>query len=343
MKLIDLIMDIIAFFCIYAIITLSLNFQQGYTGIFNLGLYFPIIVGAIITAYLPGRLAMIIYGVDTKLDFSANNALVVSILRSKLSADPLTSVMLLALTLATAALACYFLGLLTSYPALKLPADYLALFMLCAGESLRVIGMQTDWLAGGVMGITIVNPFWWLGGFSYYGIALFTILSTILIALIYQRLCDSPLGRLLKSIRENELTSESVGKDVDSVKRKTLAFSFMILGLAGVLHAFLMGAVVVGGYTRVDFSFWPWLMMIIGGTGNNLGVFLGTFGLVIMRRIMIVGKHYFWFLPFNVVWFEPILLALMLMVTLIFRPEGIMPERPQRVKDYLRKVLKLES
>ncbi|MEM2154709.1 MAG: branched-chain amino acid ABC transporter permease [Nitrososphaeria archaeon] len=341
--MIDLIIDIIAFFCIYAIITLSLNFQQGYTGIFNLGLYFPIIVGAIITAYLPGRLAMIIYGIDSKLDFSANNAVVVSILRSKLSSDPIMSIMLLVLTMAIVALTCYVLGFLSAYPALKLPADYLALFMLCASESLRVIGMQTDWLAGGVMGITIVNPFWWLGGFSYYGMPVFTILATLFIILLYQRMCDSPLGRLLKSIRENELTAESVGKDVNKIKRTTLAFSFTMLGLAGVLHAFMMGAVVVGGYTRVDFSFWPWLMMIIGGTGNNIGVFLGTFGLVLMRRIMIVGKHYFWFLPFNVVWFEPILLAIMLMVTLIFRPEGILPEKSPRIKDYMKKVLNLES
>lgn len=112
------------------------------------------------------------------------------------------------------------------------------------------------------MGITIINPFWWLGGFSYYGMSFFTILATIFIIPLYQRIRNSPLGRPLKSIRENELTAESVGKDVNGTKRITLGFSFMILGLTGVLHAFMMGAVV--GYTRVDFSFWLWLMMIIG-------------------------------------------------------------------------------
>ena len=341
--MIELTIDIITFFCIYVIITLSLNFQHGYAGIFNLGLYFPIIIGAVVAAYLPGRLAMVIYGIDSKLDFSANNAAVISLLKANLSLDPLMSITLLVITLLVALVLCYLLGFLSAYPSLKLPADYLALFMLCAGESLRVIGMQTDWLAGGVMGITIINPFWWLRGYSYYGMALFAIIVTATVVLIYERMCNSPLGRLLRSIRENELTAKSLGKDVDKIKRDTLAFSFMILGLAGVLHAFLMGAVVVGGYTRVDFSFWPWLMMIIGGTGNNLGVFLGTFGLVIMRRIMIVAKHYFWFLPFNVVWFEPILLAIMLAVTLTFRPQGIFPEQPLRISEYVRKVLRLDS
>jgi branched-chain amino acid transport system permease protein len=340
--LIELIIDVLTFFCVYVIITLSLNFQHGYAGIFNLGLYFPIIVGALVAAYLPGRLAMLIYNIKG-LDFAANNAAVISLLRSNLSSDPLVSIMLLVVTLAVAMGLCYLLGFLSAYPSLKLPADYLALFMLCAGESLRVIGMQTDWLAGGVMGITIINPFWWLREYSYYGMALFAITVTAAVILVYERMCNSPLGRLLRSIRENELTSASLGKDVNRIKRDTLTFSFTILGLAGVLHAFLMGAVVVGGYTRVDFSFWPWLMMIIGGTGNNLGVFLGTFGLVIMRRIMIVAKHYFWFLPFNVVWFEPILLAAMLVATLVFRPQGIFPEQPMKVSEYVRKVLKLEA
>ncbi|MEM2179171.1 MAG: branched-chain amino acid ABC transporter permease [Candidatus Methanomethylicaceae archaeon] len=341
--MIDLIFDILIFFCIYAIITISLNFQQGYTGIFNLGLYFPIIIGALIAAFLPGRLGMLIYGIDSKLDFSANNAIVVSILNSKLSQDPIISILLLLLTLIVTILICYILGFLITYPALKLPADYLALFMLCAGESLRVIGMQTDWLAGGVMGIIIMNPFIWLGKFSYYGMGTFIILLTIIIIIIHQRICNSPLGRLLKSIRENELTAKCIGKNVDKIKRKVLSFSFAILGIAGVLHAFSMSAVVVGGYTRVDFSFWPWLMMIVGGTGNNIGVLLGTFSLVMIRRIIIIAKHFFLFLPFSIVWFEPILLALLLLFTLIFKPEGILSEKPLEIKKYIEKVLKLEA
>lgn len=327
-----LILDVIVFFCIYSLFTISLNFQQGYTGICNLGLYFPIIIGALIVAYLPGRLAMTIYSVDSKLDFVGNNAEVLSILRMHLRGDPLTSMFLLFITLVVAIIVCAFLGYISAYPALKLPADYLALFMLCLGESLRVIGMQTHWIAGGVFGINTINPFWWLGIHSYVGSALFIIISTLFIYMIYHRMCNSPLGRLLKAIRENELTAQCVGKNVALVKKKVMAFSFAVLGVGGALHAFHMGAVVAGGYTRVDFSFWPWLMMIVGGTGNNLGVFVGTFILVVMRRVMIVSKHYFTFLPFDVIWLEPILLAIMLMFTLVFRPSGILPEKPSIIR-----------
>jgi len=334
-----IILDIVVFFCIYGIITISLNFEHGYTGIFNLGLYFPIIAGALIVAYLPGRLAMIIYNIDSGLDFARDNAVVLDMLKNRLEADPSTSILLISLTIIVVIGVCAFLGYVSAYPALKLPADYLALFMLSLGESLRVIGMQTDWLAGGVMGITVINPFWWLKRYSYYGSAALVIGSAIIIYLVYYRICGSPLGRLLKGIRENELTAECVGKDVSQIKKKVMAFSFAILGVGGALHAFHMGAVVAGGYTRVDFSFWPWLMMIVGGTGNNLGVLLGTFIMVIMRRLMIILKHYFLFLPFDVIWLEPILLAIMLMLTLLFRPAGIIPEKPIKIDEYMRKTL----
>jgi branched-chain amino acid transport system permease protein len=341
--MIEIFLDIIILFCIYAIITLSLNLQHGYTGIFNLGLYFPILVGAMITAYVPGRLAMLLYGIDSRLDYSYNNPTVIDILKNRLIDDPIISITLLFVTVFITIIVCYVLGYLTAYPALKLPADYLALFMLCLSESTRVIGMQTDWLTGGVFGIMVINPFWWLGQNSYYGLSIFIIIATLCVCLIINKVCMSPLGRLLKGIRENELTAECVGKDVKKVKRQVLSSAFVILGLAGVLHAFWMGAVVAGGYTRVDFSYWPWLMMIVGGAGNNLGVLFGAFILVLIRRAMIVSKHAFSFLPFSVVWLEPILLALMLMATLMFRPEGILPERPQSIRDYMKKVLKLES
>jgi len=71
--------------------------------------------------------------------------------------------------------------------------------------------------------------------------------------------------------------------------------------------------------------------MIVGGTGNNKGIFLGTLAIVLMRRTMIVSKTYFLFLPFNVLWLEPLLMALMLGLTIAYRPGGILPEKPSKV------------
>jgi branched-chain amino acid transport system permease protein len=335
---VGLVLDIVAFFCTYLIISLSLNFEQGYTGLFNLGLYFPVLAGALIVAYLPGRLAMMIYKIDPSLDFSANNAFVLDLLRTRLEADPLTSILLLAVTLVSVMAICALLGYISAQPAMKLSEDYLAMFYLSLAETLRVIGMQTPWLAGGVMGITVINPFWWLGSNTYYGMVLFIIVSTAFIAFTYYKICGSPLGRALKSVRDNNLTAECIGKDVHKIKKKVMAFSFAFLGVGGALQAFSVGAVVADGYSRVDYSFWPWLMMIVGGSGNNLGVLVGTFALVMMRRAMIVGKQYLTFLPFDIIYLEPILLAIMLAVTLAFRPEGLVPDKSGKIDRYIKKI-----
>ncbi len=339
------ILDVAVFFCVYAMITVALNFEQGFTGMFNLGLFLPIIVGAVVAAYLPGRLAMIIYRTDPRLDFVANNAQVLDLLKSKMATDPLTSILLLLVTLAVAAGISFCIGYLSAFPAMKLPAVYLALFMLSLAETIRLVGMQTDWMAGGVMGIATVDLFWWLGSYAYYGSSFFAIGCTVLIVLFYRNICNSPLGRLLKSVRENELTAECVGKDVSKIKRKVMAFSFATLGLAGVVQAFTTGAVVVAGYNRLDYSFWPWLMMIIGGTGNNLGVLLATFLLVMIRRLIMVLKYYFVFLPFDIIWLEPMLLGIMLMIVLVVKPAGLVPEKALKIRRYAQKTLhmKLQS
>jgi branched-chain amino acid transport system permease protein len=328
-----LILDTVVFFCIYLIFTLSLNFQQGYCGICNLGLYLPIIIGALITAYLPGRLAMKIYALDPGLDFVHQNAEILRLLKMQLQNNPLISILILVITIVGAMGISALVGYLCTYPALKLPETYLAVFLLSLAESVRVIGMQTREIAGGVMGINTIDPFWWFGTYTYFGSTAFIIGVTIIVFIIFHLMCNSPLGRLLKAIRENELTAQCVGKNISAIKKKVMSFSFSILGLGGCLHAFHMGATVAGGYTRVDFSFWPWLMMIVGGTGNNTGVFLGTFFLVIMRRCMIILKHYFTFLPFDVIWLEPILLAVMLVLIMIFRPAGVLPEKTSRIKN----------
>jgi len=86
-------------------------------------------------------------------------------------------------------------------------------------------------------------------------------------------------------------------------------------------------------------------MMIIGGTGNNLGVLLATFLLVMIRRLIMVLKYYFVFLPFDIIWLEPMLLGIMLMIVLVVKPAGLVPEKALKIRRYAQKTLhmKLQS
>jgi branched-chain amino acid transport system permease protein len=322
--------DVIIFLCVYLIFTLSLNLEQGYSGMANLGLYFPILIGAILVGYLPGTLGMLIYNLRGT-NLVDDNMQVLSLLQQRLQADVFMSMALLAITIGVALAVGWLAGYLAAYPALRLPEIYLAVFLLSLGETLRVVAGNSKYPVGGTLGVNTINPFWFLYENSYLGLVAFIAATTIVVAVVYELICKSPVGRMLRGMRENELTAACTGKNVPQIKKHVLGYTFAILALGGALHAFYLGGIVASGYGRSDFSYWPWLMMIVGGTGNNKGIFLGTLSIVLMRRAMIASKSYFLFLPFNVLWLEPLLMALMLGLTIAYRPGGLLPEKPSKI------------
>jgi branched-chain amino acid transport system permease protein len=326
----------VTFFAVYLLVSLALNLQQGYTGIPNLGLFLSIIVGAVVTAILPSRLAMVIYSVPPELNFIEDNAQVVALLNVHLAGDPLTSTGLLLLTIIAAAGAGMLTGYLTSFFVRRLDETYLAVFLLALAEAARTIGTYYRPLAGGNFGISMPNFIGWFGAepANYY-LGLFVVISSVsvLIFFLTERLCHSPFGRLLRSIREDELTAKTVGKDTTRVKMIVMALSSGILAVAGVLNTTRQAAAVIPTYDRIDFTFWPWLMVIVGGSGNNLGALLGTISLISLRRVLIYMKPYLSpHLPFSPIWFEHILLGIILLFVMFRRPEGLIPEKPKTCK-----------
>lgn len=105
-------------------------------------------------------------------------------------------------------------------------------------------------------------------------------------------------------------------------------FASGVTALSGTLIAFYFSFVVEANYQRAFWTYWPWLMLILGGPGNNAGTFLGTALIVAMRRVIIVNK---WYLQdlffFPVAYFESILLGVLLIGVIMFRPNGLIPEK----------------
>ncbi|GAG12468.1 unnamed protein product, partial [marine sediment metagenome] len=96
----------------------------------------------------------------------------------------------------------------------------------------------------------------------------------------------------------------------------------------GALWAFYGSFVKDTLYQRVQWTYWPWLMLILGGPGNNAGTYLGCILVVAMRRLIIVYKWFFdKYLFFPVAYFEQILLGVLLIVIMVFRPSGLIPEK----------------
>jgi len=326
------LIDLLALLGIFAIISLSLNIEFGYTGIPNFGKLLAVAGGAFFVGAVPGRILAYVYNALDNLDYIRDTNLVMTNINRILSADVLSSITLLILSLLGAAFIGAILGFIASYPAIRLREDYLAITLLAMAEILVMIGRNYEDLIGGTKGVAIPDPFRWVGGEWRFVAATCTILVVLLLILFYvESISRSPLGRTLRAIRDDEISAEVFGKDVVKIRMKVLMVGSSIAAVGGALSAFLSGSVVAAGFTRVTHTFWPWVMVIIGGAANNFGVLLGSALFVTLRKVITFYKDVFKpFLPFDVVWLEYLLLGIILIIVLIYRPEGIIPEKPSR-------------
>lgn len=354
------ITDLVALFSVYFIVTSSLNIEFGYTGIPNFGKVLAVSGGAFVAGFLPirflGELTGITRGLQAfghneilvtcvrefafrkefeyvlqRMDYVRDNVAISTCLNRLLAQDPLLSISLLLLTILAAAAVGGVLGYVSSYPAIRLREDYLAMTLLAMGEVLFVIGYNVPELVGGTLGVSTVDVYQWVGPGSRFLLATLVLLLVAIAAYLYMEgLSTSPLGRVMRAVRDRELAAEVLGKDVVKVRQRVLVVSSAMAAVAGALWALYLGGVIALSYDRVTWTFWPWVMVIIGGAANNLGVVLGTAIFVTSRKVIDFYKGGLQFLlPFDVVWLDRLALGIVLIAMLIARPEGILPEKPR--------------
>ncbi len=328
--MVEIIVDIISLLAIFVIITLSLNLEYGYTGIPNFGKVFFVSAGAYVAGALTGRIIIWIYNLN--VDFIKENSLAVTIINDILSKNFVISILLFLIIISVSLIVGALLGFLLSFPAIRLKEEYLAISLLILGEALRIFAYNYEPLVGGTLGVSIPDPFSWISmhginRFYFYAILLSTF--SIITYIIISKFTNSPLGRTLRVIRENPTVAEVYGKDVVKYRMFVLMISSAISSMAGCLYAFYTANVIATTYNRFDWTFWPWLMLIIGGLGNNLGAFLGALVVIVTRKIIIIYKYYFEkIFPFRIEWLEYILLGIVFILILIYKPQGILKEKP---------------
>jgi branched-chain amino acid transport system permease protein len=330
------IVDMLAFFAVYLILALSLNLEFGYTGVPNFGKVLLVAGGGYVVAAFSGRFSQLLLNAAVGKDFIRDNAAVMAEVNTMFSQDIFTALLVFFTTIVLAAFVGGALGYLASYPAIRLREDYLGMTLLAIGEIARVVGQNYEPIAGGTLGVQVPDPFAWAGEVRFLAFTLVLLAFAGLIYLYSERIARSPLGRLLRSVRDNEGAAEALGKDVTRIRIKILVVGSAIAGVAGALYSFYAGGVVATAYNRVDWTFWPWLILIIGGAANNVGVAAGAFIFIAARRVIEFYKDSFTFLPFDAVWLEYLLLGVILILVLIYRPEGIIPEKPTPTISYKR-------
>lgn len=321
------VVDLLALLAVYLIINIGLNIQEGITGIPNFGIVLAVAGGAYITGGLSTRLAVSLLRVQTNLDPIFNNIAVLHLVNPILRSQPPTAIAMLVLFLIIGSLAGALMGLISSAPAVRLREDYLAITLLAFGEILNVIGIGYKPLIGGPIGVNLPDIFGWAGQYRFY-VGTFVLLLVAAAIFAYAGyLIKTPFGRTLKAIRDSEIVARSLGKDITRYRTTSILLGSLLCGTAGSLWVLYSGA-VTPTYARFDWTFLPWLMILLGGIGSNRGALVGTVVFVALNKLIVYYKYAFvGILPFDIVWLNYLLLGIITILILIYRPEGIVREK----------------
>lgn len=328
---------------IYIIVVISLNMEAGYMGLPNFGKMMGVATGAFTTAYFTGRFAVYLHNKLVKetpivySDYVRENAIIIDRINEWLGSNPILSLLLLVISLLVSISMGALIGYVASFPAIRLREDYLGITLLAMAEVIRVVSYNYKPIAGGTVGIQVPDLFRWAGEQRFLASVLVILFMAIVVFFVYHRILNTPFGRILRAIRDDEEAISSLGRDVVFYRKRVIAMGTATAALAGSLYALYTGSVIATAFDRVSWTFWPWVMMMLGGAGNNTGVLLGIGVFVVSRTIIYAYKGVLEsIVPFNVVWLDYILLSLTIILVLLLRPQGILPERP--IKTFKKKV-----
>ncbi len=348
------IVSLTLFTATYAIFSLGLNLQWGYTGLINFG-----------------HVAFMTIGAYTTVLLSTNG------------------VPLLLAALAGGGLAA-LLGLLVGISTLRLREDYLGIVTIGISELIRLIAQNESWLTKGSFGIqgyplpldfaptyptkiayiallTIIfggtswslwkwsrraPQRWWqallaigsalivyiAGAMSLYeytsgaGLMLLAIVTLAVIFVGLEKLVVSPWGRVLKAIREDEEVPKALGKNVFWYKLQALMLGGGIAGIAGAFYAWQITSVYPTNFEPM-MTFNAWTIVMLGGAGNNVGVILGavifwTYDTITRNDAVINWLGGSLHLTSDKIGaLRVMIIGLILMIIMMWRPQGLLGNR----------------
>jgi branched-chain amino acid transport system permease protein len=271
---------------IYIILTLSLNLIVGFTGLAALGH----IAFAAIGAYTSSLLALH-FGISPWIGLIAGAVL------------------------------ASFLGLIIGLPSLRLKEDYLAIATFGLGIIIYAIAKNWVSLTRGPMGLPGIPPF------SVFGYEISSVWSYLILVLAFvlitylaiRNITNSPFGRILKGIREDEIATLAMGKDVNKYKLIVFVVGAFFAAIAGSLYAHYITFIDPSSFTAME-SVAVLLMVVFGGMASLKGSFVGASILVIFPELLrFLGMPSSMAAPLR-----QMIYGLLLVILMILRPQGLM-------------------
>jgi ABC-type branched-subunit amino acid transport system permease subunit len=301
---------------IYTILALGLQLQFGFTGLLNFGHVAFMAIGAYTMAIL-----VVKEGWSTWL------------------AAPL------------GVLAAAAFGVVLGVPTLRLRADYFAIVTIAFSEIVRYVATNEDRLTGGSQGTINLagageaasyNAQWerfqqrvqdalHVGSKDVAMLVIVWITAVVLLAAVWLATRTS-WGRVLKAIREDEDAAASLGKNVFVYKLQVLALGSALAGVAGCFYAWQFSFFAPDDFAPL-LTFFAWMIVILGGLGRVWAVPVGS----LVFGVIYAGTRFFDFAPFT--WFESaeraylrlLLIGLVIMALVLFRPHGLLGRREELV------------
>ena len=286
---------LLVFIAINVILATSLNLINGFTGQFSIGHAGFMAVGAYSSAYFTVN-----YGKAIESSFGF------------LGETGAASIVLIIAVIIGAIIAA-IAGLIVGIPSLRLKGDYLAIVTLGFAEIIRIVILNID-AVGGATGYQVPGyaNFLWIGFFA------------VITVVVVHNIVKSDSGRALVSIREDELAAEAMGVNTTRYKVASFVIGSAFAGIAGVLFAHYNKFLSTNDFQFIR-SFEIIIMIVLGGMGSMTGAILGAIVVTLLPEIlrqlpsMQIGGSTFQFADLRLVIF-----ALILILTMILRPQGIL-------------------
>ncbi len=315
----------------YVILALGLNIVVGFAGLLDLGYVAFFAIGA----YTWGIIGST--QLTNVLNLTAINAHLLSALFWPM--------------LIVAALVAAFFGVLLGAPTLRLRGDYLAIVTLGFGEIVPIVFLELDKYTNGTNGIVGVNSPSFPGvDWSIITPAPYYYLILALIALsifVNVRLRDSRLGRAWIAIREDEIAAASSGVNLVATKLFAFGTGAFFAGLAGAFHAAKLGQVSPDNFSFGDSVIYL-AMVVIGGIGSIPGVIVGALAVYSINQFLLAQLDTLAADPNNLLFavknfivshgiqgftfgnIRNLVFGIVLVVIMIYRPEGLIPSARRR-------------
>jgi branched-chain amino acid transport system permease protein len=321
---------------IYAILSLGLNCQWGYTGHLNFGIAGFFAVGAFTSALFTTARPEGLMAQYTQQAFGLELPFLIGIIAAAV----------------VAGIVAFFIAI----PVLRLRQDFLAIATIGIAEIIRLIFQNERWLANGPQPLRgIPRPGQclfqepacsWLPGpltalleplqpRDY--IFFYLVVVTVFLFLVYiaiEQIARSPWGRVLRATRDEESSTAMSGKDVTSFRIQSFVVGAVVMGLGGGLYAHYTVTIDYSHFNPLFATFIVWVMLMLGGSGNNKGAILGAFIIwgvwsgtafaidVLSPTLAAIHPD----LPARGAYLRWMLVALLLAAIVLYRPQGLLKE-----------------